>query len=301
MVAALLSIDHVRRQMTTGTPEPGQDLLVSIVTPSYNQAAFLSETIRSVVEQDYPRIEYIVMDGGSTDGSLEIIERWAQRHRIIWRSERDRGQGDAIQRGAELATGEIFAWLNSDDVYLDRAVVSDVVAVFREGAQIVSGAGWYIDEHGERIAPIPVYADRLTHDRVRFADWFLQPATFVRRELFLTCPIDLGLHWAFDWDLFIRLTTKAPGTPILRPLAGYRLHPTGKTISGGGRRQLELLEVIRRYHGRLSAPYLLLLPIVAAHLIAERLPRRVYGRVNTVLNTIAAVTQRFTNGRGIAS
>jgi Glycosyltransferases involved in cell wall biogenesis len=273
--------------------------LVSIITPSFNQARFLPATLRSVAEQSHGRIEHIVLDGGSTDGSVEIIREWAAVNPIIWRSEPDEGQADAIRRGAEMATGEIVAWLNSDDVYLDRSVVADVVELFQAGAKIVTGGGWYLDESGHRVERIPVFPDRLGHDPLKHVDWILQPATFVRRDLFLSCPIDTSLHFAFDWDLFIRLTAKVTPTPILRELAGYRRHGSGKTVSGGSRRQRELLIVTRRYQGRYSLGSLLLTPVVAAYGFADRLPPSIGRKVVGALTRFAKLTQLLRNGRGI--
>jgi glycosyltransferase involved in cell wall biosynthesis len=274
-------------------------LVVSVITPSFNQARFLEATLRSVADQDYPAIEYIVLDGGSTDGSVEILQAWAAEHEVTWLSERDRGQADAIQRGAEMASGEIVAWLNSDDVYLDARVISDVVEVFKSGAQMVTGGGWYIADDGERMEHIPVFWDRLDHETLKHVDWILQPATFVRRELFLSCPLDISLHYTFDWDQFIRLTRAVALTPIDRDIAAYRRHATGKTVSGAGRRQRELLKVTRRYCGVRSFSYLALLPVVATHVVAERLPFWVYRKVARVLNDFAKFTQILTNGRGI--
>lgn len=273
--------------------------LVSIITPSYNQAAFLPETLQSVADQDYARIQHIVMDGGSGDGSVEIIRRWSETHPIAWRSAPDGGQADAIRSGLELATGDIVAWLNSDDIYLDSVVVTDVVRLFLGGASIVTGGGWYIDEAGNRERLIPVFSERLEYETLKHVDWVLQPATFVRRDLLLSCPIDVNLHYAFDWDLFIRLVAKAKPTPIFRELAGYRQHASGKTVSGGARRQRELLEVTRRYQGRRSLGYAVLAPIVGVHRLTERLPFGLYPKVAHVLNAFAAVTQRLPGWRGI--
>jgi glycosyltransferase involved in cell wall biosynthesis len=273
--------------------------LVSIITPSFNQAAFLPATLRSVAEQSYEAIEHIVLDGGSTDGSVDVIRNWAASHPIIWQSQPDDGQADAIRRGAEMATGAIVAWLNSDDVYLDESVIADVVERFHDGAQIVTGGGWYLDEVGRRVERVPVYPDRVDHATLKRVDWVLQPATFVRRELFMSCPIDTSLHFAFDWDLFIRLSAKATLTPIMRELAGYRRHGTGKTVSGGSRRQRELLAVTRRYQGRYSLGSMLLTLVVALYGVAELLPSPVGTKLVGALTRLAKLTQWVTNGRGI--
>jgi glycosyltransferase involved in cell wall biosynthesis len=273
--------------------------LVTVITPSLNQAAYLPATLQSVDVQDYPSIEHIVLDGGSTDGSVEILGGWAARHTFAWRSEPDKGQADAIHRGVDMGSGEIIAWLNSDDVYLDAHVITDVVRAFASGARIVTGGGWYLAEDGRRMEHIPVFTDRLTFDTLKHVDWILQPATFVSRELMIRCPLDTSLHYAFDWDLFIRLSKLSPLTPIDRDIAGYRLHENGKTVSGAGRRQLELLGVTRRYCGVLSPSYLVLLPVAYAHLLAQRAPSRLYRNVARFLQLFAILTNRLTNGRGI--
>jgi glycosyltransferase involved in cell wall biosynthesis len=273
--------------------------LVSIITPSYNQARFLRATLQSVASQDYPRIEHIVMDGGSTDGSREILEGWARGHDIDWQSKPDGGQASAIRQGIERARGDIVAWLNSDDVYLDKSVVSDVVRTFEGGVQVVTGAGWYIDEAGHRLRRISVQPAALEPSALRHVDAVLQPATFVRRELLLQCPIDERLHFAFDWDLFIRLRETAPFEVVDRDIAGYRLHGSGKTESGGVRRQRELLEVVGRYNGRRSRAYAQLAPIVVLHRLGAILPFGLARVAAVGLDRFAQLTQRAFPGRGI--
>src|SRR5580704_3967094 len=125
--------------------------LVSIVTPCFNAARFIAETIESVLAQDYPRVEYIVMDAGSTDGTVDILKRYDRRLR--WISQPDRGAPDAINRGFALSRGEIFTYLNADDVYLPSAV-STAVRSFH--GDVVYGGAWWIDDAGARLAPYPV-------------------------------------------------------------------------------------------------------------------------------------------------
>ena len=152
--------------------------LVSIITPSYNQAKYLEQTIQSVLSQDYPRIEYIVVDGKSKDGSVDIIKRYADKL-AYWISEKDKGQADAINKGFARATGEIIAWLNSDDYYLPGAV-SAAVKVFEENPEIVLVYGnmLAVDEHGQTF-------NTLTYNQLTLRDLLCfqiigQPAVFMR-------------------------------------------------------------------------------------------------------------------------
>jgi glycosyltransferase involved in cell wall biosynthesis len=274
-------------------------MLVSIVTPSFNQAPYLEETLRSVAEQDYPLVEHIVLDGGSTDGSVEIIRRWAESHPINWQSGPDSGQADAIQRGVAMARGTIVGWLNSDDIYLDGRVLSDVVKLFERGAEMVTGGGWYLSESGERLRHIPVQPERIDHGRLLCSDAILQPATFIRRDIFLSCPIDSQLHYAFDWDLFIRLSGRAKFTPMHRDIAGYRLHPTGKTVSGGIPRKREILAVTRRYHGRYSLRSILTLAVVSMYRAASILPVPADRVASRIIGRLIWASQELTNGHGL--
>jgi len=124
--------------------------LVSIVTPTYNQAAFLPETIDTVLSQDYPNIQYIVMDGGSKDGTVEILESYGSR--LEWVSERDGGQSDAVNKGFQRARGQIFTFLNADDIYYPGAVRAAVEAFARQPeAGVVYGNAWYTNEDGSRL------------------------------------------------------------------------------------------------------------------------------------------------------
>ncbi len=223
--------------------------LVSIVTPSYNQAPFLEATLRSVLDQDYPNIEYIVVDGGSTDGSLEIIQRYAGRL-AGWSSEPDKGQTDAINKGFARVRGDVLAWLNSDDVYLPGAV-SQAVALLQENPQagMVYGDASYIDGSGQEIGRFPARQTdyrRLLQGRV----YIPQQAAFFRAELWRRVgPLDASFYFAMDYDLWVRLARLAPLVYTPRLWASFRLHAGAKTVAADERCWPEMLRVYRREGG----------------------------------------------------
>lgn len=224
------------------------DPLVTIVTPSYNQAPFLEETIQSVLSQDYTKIEYIILDGGSTDGSADIIRRYGSRLKY-WVSEPDAGQADAINRGFARATGDILAWLNSDDTY-EPGAVRAVVDTFHANpeARIVYGEGWYIDSLGNRIRPCSFVRASFRHAYILNRDPILQQAAFWTRNLWNEVgALDVTLNWVFDWDWFIRAYQKTRFYYLPRFLANYRVHPGAKTRSTDIRRRREQATITRRY------------------------------------------------------
>jgi GT2 family glycosyltransferase len=201
--------------------------LVSVVTPSYNQAPFLETTIRSVLEQDYPSVEYFVMDGGSNDASVDLIRKYADRLRG-WVSEKDRGQGDAINKGLARATGEIVAWLNSDDYYLPKAI-SSAVKTFQQNpdAALVYGDMLAVDQNGQTLNVLR-YAQYSLEDLLCF-QIIGQPAVFFRREAYEQAGgLDVNFHYMLDHLLWIRIAQESKIVYVPQTWAAARFHPQAK-------------------------------------------------------------------------
>jgi glycosyltransferase involved in cell wall biosynthesis len=245
--------------------------LVSIVTPSFNQARYLESTLRSVLEQDYPNLEYLLVDGGSTDGSLEIIRRYADRL-AWWVSEKDRGQTDAINKGFAHANGKILAWLNSDDTYEPNAI-REAVAFLQEHPEVgmVYGDANFIDENGRVVGRFP--AAQTNYKRLRQGYVHIpQQSAFWRAHLWRKVgPLDPAFYFAMDYDLWVRLAALAPLQYQPRVWANFRLHTQGKTIAADDRCWPEMLKVHYRdggtWFGVLPAKYLLrklVAPLISA-------------------------------------
>jgi len=228
--------------------------LVSIVTPSYNQGAFIEETLRSVLSQDYLRIEYIVVDGGSTDGTLSILRKYEDR--LTWFSEPDKGQSDAINKGFQKSQGEILAWLNSDDIYLPGAVrtAADYLTVHPDVAMVYGDCNM-VDEQGQVLGRSIWVEDFDLRRLVEDINYIHQPTAFFRRQAFEDVGmLDIDLHYCMDYDLWIRIGKKYPVRHIPRVLASIRVYPHTKTASGGEDRWQEVFEISRRHGGGIFAP-----------------------------------------------
>jgi glycosyltransferase involved in cell wall biosynthesis len=204
--------------------------LVSIVTPSFNQAHYLEEAMLSVLNQDYPAIEYLIADGGSTDGSLEIIQKYANRL-AWWVCEPDRGQADAINKGLARARGEYVAWLNSDDAYLPGAVSAAVKALQADATLgLVYGDVFSIDENGRAF------------NKMQYGDWGLdglmsfhiigQPGVFMRRSVQAQVgELDTRYHYMLDHQLWLRIAALSPIHYVNQTWARARFHPAAKNVA----------------------------------------------------------------------
>jgi len=222
---------------------------VSVVTPSFNQARFLEATILSVLEQDDAEIEYFIMDGGSSDGSVEIIQKYQDRL-AGWVSEKDRGQTDAINKGFQRARGDVLAWLNSDDTYEPGAVREAVeILSAQPSLGMVYGDTNFIDETGTVRGKFP--ARQTSFARLRRGYVHIpQQASFFRGDIWRKVgPLDPDFYFAMDYDLWVRIARLAPILYVPRLWANFRLHGEAKTITADARCWPEMLRVHRRDGG----------------------------------------------------
>ena len=232
--------------------------LVSIVSPSFNQAKFLRRTIDSVLSQDYANFEYIIIDGGSQDGSVEIIKNY-QDQLAYWESNPDRGQTDAINKGFSKARGKYLAWLNSDDVYQPGAIESAVAYLeAHPEVGLVYGDCSFINAEDRKIGMFP--AAQTDYERLRRGYVHIpQQASFFRGDLWREVgPLDPTFYFAMDYDLWVRLAKRAPLVYLPGEVwASFRLHGDAKTIAEDARCWPEMLRVHYREGGGKFAPIVL--------------------------------------------
>ena len=222
---------------------------ITVVTPSYNQGQYIEETILSVLNQNYPNLEYIIMDGGSTDNTVEVIKKYADRIHF-WVSEKDKGQADAINKGFEKATGDILCWLNSDDYYFKDTLNYVAANLDINKKEILFGEVDHIFEpHGE-IKPSNV-KNKFDNYQLELYDYIIQPGSFWTKKLWQeTGKVNEKLHFVFDWDWFVR--AKKANTNFKytqRVMAMYRVHDAHKTSNGGEKRQKEIEYMLSEYSG----------------------------------------------------
>ncbi len=217
-------------------------------------AGFLRETIDSVLAQDWPHVDYLVMDGGSRDGTRELLESYGQR--IRWVSEPDGGQADAVNRGFERTRGELFTFLNADDIYRPGALRAAVEGFARNpDAGAVYGDADFVDRGGETVVRYPVRdfdRERLMHEC-----FVCQPAAFVRRDAWAAVGgLDAELRYALDYDLWIRLSQRRSMVRVAGTLATSRMHAANKSLGERGALYRESMAVARRHFGYVPMTWL---------------------------------------------
>jgi glycosyltransferase involved in cell wall biosynthesis len=220
---------------------------ISVVTPAFNQAQYIGETIHSILAQNYPNLEYLVIDGGSTDGTLDILGQYGNG--LNWVSEPDEGQAQAINKGFKRSTGDIVAWLNSDDIYLPQTlpIVADFFS-YQPDVDVVYGDYHLIDHQGQVLLhkrEIPFDYNILLYG----LDYISQPTTFFRKRVFETVGyLDESLHYGLDWEYWLRIASQGGKfAHIPQYLAATRWHRQAKTLAAPPQMYAEHQAIRRRY------------------------------------------------------
>lgn len=225
------------------------DLKISVITPSFNQDKFIERTIQSVLNQKYPYLEYIIIDGGSTDNTLAILKKYQAF--LDWISEPDKGQVDAINKGFKKTTGDIVCWLNADDEFLPNAL--QTVAVYfsqHPEARLLYGDAEAIDDAGRSYGLRGNVKTTTFEELVTLGDFIVQPAAFWRSELITEVGfLDESLNYCLDYEYWLRVSQKFPLHYLPVPLARERFHPQAKTTQASIERIREIEAVARRYGG----------------------------------------------------
>jgi glycosyltransferase involved in cell wall biosynthesis len=244
-------------------------LTFAVITPSYNQGRFIERTVQSVLSQDVPDLDYLVVDGGSSDETVDILRRHGQRLR--WVSEKDRGQADAVNKGIRGTTGDVIGWLNSDDIYYPGALrkVCDYFEAHCE-CDLLFGNANHIDEHDNVLEPYPT--EPWNVERLKEVCYLCQPSVFFRRSVVERHGgLDDNLRYCMDYEYWLRLAHRGVHVAHLPELlAGSRLHAATKTLGSRTKVHREINDMMRKCLGRVPERWLY---NYAHSIMDERVPR----------------------------
>lgn len=258
------------------------DMMFSIITPSKNQGRYITQCLDSIYGQSHREVEHIVMDGVSEDDTAAVVAKYPSR----FLQQRDSGPAQAINRGLELATGEIVCWLNADDAFAGPGVLSCVAKLFEEHPEIdvITGDGYYMEDDGRLLAPIhPDRQSRMSLQWLRRIDVFLQPATFWRRN---NVRLDEKLHYTFDWQLWLDFYGASLNVCYVpQCFALYRVHPGSLTQQDRPLRRKEIYELLTR-HGDSAVLRWCSWISWKAHVVDEKLHTSILRRALRALNIV---------------
>jgi glycosyltransferase involved in cell wall biosynthesis len=225
---------------------------ISVITPTYSQSHFIEQTIKCVLDEDYPNLEYIIIDGGSTDGTVEILKKYNDK--LIWRSEKDNGLADAINKGLRLATGEIVAYLNSDDLY-EKGTLARIGSYFKDNPQAtwICGKCRIINENGREFHRLITryknfWLKRYSYKKLLAINFISQPAVFWRRKVIKEVGLfNVNLKFAMDYEYWLRIGKNHKPAILDEYLAKFRIHPNAKGTKSYTEQFREELAIARRY------------------------------------------------------
>lgn len=231
--------------------------LVSIVTPSYNQANYIEDCILSVKKQTYSNIEHIIIDACSNDNTKEIISNYVDSYNLKYLIEPDDGPAQALNKGFNLAQGDIFCWLNSDDYYLNNQAIQRVIDYYNlyDSVDVITGRGYEVDCDGKWIRPVITEHKMISVEKIKNTAAMLQPATFWKAEVHLT--LNEELQYVFDWVLFIKLFLNGANVLSVNDyFSAYRIHESSRTAYDNADRKREVAGVLKSNFGKFSTQYL---------------------------------------------
>lgn len=222
---------------------------ISVVIPSFNQGQYIEETLLSLIGQQYPNLEILVIDGGSTDNTIKILEKYSSQI-SYWHSKKDQGQGDAINQGMNLSSGDVICWLNSDDMYLPGTLL-DIGKRFigrTNQSHLIYGAAVTIDQSNEKLYGGAQVAAPFETFLLTYYDFIVQPSAFWTRTLWQrTGELNTNYNYVLDWDWFLRASKVTEFEYVRKFYSVYRFHPLHKTGSGDADRRKEIIDIVSKY------------------------------------------------------